>query len=56
MDACRSNNGCLTMLRAGRDVDARNNKVRKCHQHIIKTIEKPSLVVVPPNMCGGAPI
>ena len=50
MDALRSNNGWLTKLRPGRNMDARDNKVKKCHEHIVKAIEKSSSAIVPPNM------
>lgn len=50
MDACRSNSGWLTKLRAGRTMDASDNKVRKHHQHRVKMIEKSSSIAEPPNM------
>lgn len=50
MDACRSNRGWLTKLRAGRTMDASGNKVRKHNQHIVKMIEKSSSIAEPRNM------
>jgi hypothetical protein len=57
MGACRSNNGWLTQLRAGRNTDTSDSKIRQCHQHILKSVEKLSPVVVLPyeSLCGGTP-